>query len=338
MKLSESLRKNLIETTTGGLLNKFKIKTRRDVLFFEDILLSYARECETLGFGREIEKNGMMWGALLFKVPVHGAFRRLPPPFLINKVIGKVFVNLGLMDEINLAEKDGKMFLRIKNEAFSKGYEGNIFLTGLHSGFLSQLYGFKMECTGVSKENDYIKYVFEKSKEPFVIKSKSRETYNELNCIPDDKGFTIKDALKSNILKLREDNKLYFRGRVLNPLENTIFHLLGSSKLPFERLSLISYDFFNEIIEKDSTREDKLKLFKNLLQLTGWGRINIISKQKALVFDITNPPYGFQPEKDNWEFIIRTVLGYLWIVDKRFRIKRIEESRKRISVEFSVDV
>ncbi len=224
----------------------------------------------------------------------------------------------------------------MKNESFSNNYEGNVFLRGLHRGFLSQLYGIRLDAAGVFRDRAYFVYEYAKRNEPFHIASKSKAKYNELNAMPEDVGFTIKDALKTGMLRLSGANRLYFRGRVLNPLENTIFHLLGNMQLPMDRLAEVSQAFFSQILEAGSGRDDRLVLLKNLLQLMGWGNVGMIAKKEAVTVSIKNPPYGFQAEKDNWEFVIGTILGFMRTIDKRFSLKKVEESRRMVSVTFSL--
>ena len=49
---------------------------------------------------------------------------------------------------------------------------------------------------------------------------------------------------------------------------------------------------------------------------------------------IKNPPLGIQKENDNWDFLILTILGYLWLIDKNFKIKEVGMGKK-LSVLYS---
>ena len=55
MRLSESLRKNIMETYPGFILNKLNVRNRRNVIFPESILAAYVKECENAGFGKDIK-------------------------------------------------------------------------------------------------------------------------------------------------------------------------------------------------------------------------------------------------------------------------------------------
>ena len=54
MKFAGSLRKNIMETIPGKILNKFKGRSSRSVVFFEDILANYIKECEARGYDEEL--------------------------------------------------------------------------------------------------------------------------------------------------------------------------------------------------------------------------------------------------------------------------------------------
>jgi hypothetical protein len=58
MRLSTSLNRNILEANVGGIINKFKIESRRSTLFFEDILANYVKGCEEAGHAEEMEKIG----------------------------------------------------------------------------------------------------------------------------------------------------------------------------------------------------------------------------------------------------------------------------------------
>jgi len=139
--------------------------------------------------------------------------------------------------------------------------------------------------------------------------------------------------LKNKIFQLKGKNSIYFRGKRLSIVENTIFHLTGNRSILLDKVPHISYDFFEQIIEKDSADERKLTLLKTLLQTMGWGIIKISYRNKKIILiEIKNPPYGFQLEKDNWNFLIRVILGYLWFLDKDLKLVNIESSYKHLNI------
>jgi len=112
------------------------------------------------------------------------------------------------------------------------------------------------------------------------VKSKNKNNYNNLNGSYKHEGFDLKEAIKKRFFTIDSNNKIYFRGNVLIPIENTLFHLLSNAQLLTERISFISYNFFRKIVDKTSPRESKLMLLKNILQITGWGTVSTIMKRK----------------------------------------------------------
>jgi hypothetical protein len=66
----------------------------------------------------------------------------------------------------------------------------------------------------------------------------------------------------------------------------------------------------------------------------GWGIVKITIDKEIIIVKIDNPPYGLQIEKDNWSFLVRMILGYLWLLDKRFKITNIDESYKNLIITY----
>jgi len=104
------------------------------------------------------------------------------------------------------------------------------------------------------------------------------------------------------------------------------------------KISEISYDYFSILIDDESNIERKLILLKTLLQVMGWGVVKIVIKSDTKIsVDIKNPPYGLQLEKDNWDFLLRTIQGFLWLINTNFKIEKINEGYKRITVDYITD-
>ena len=94
MKLSESIQRNIMQPFVGGLINKFKVKGRRDVLFFEEILANYIRECEKAGHGKEMEDIGRKCTTLVTDVLSPKVVRKVPITSFFNKLARKMWINL----------------------------------------------------------------------------------------------------------------------------------------------------------------------------------------------------------------------------------------------------
>ncbi|MCK4634367.1 MAG: hypothetical protein KAT37_00660 [Candidatus Aenigmarchaeota archaeon] len=335
MRLSYSLNKNIFEATVGSLVNKLHLSKRRDTLFFEDIFINYIKECEDAGHGEEMKRIGQKWMAVSFKTLMPSALERLPPVIILNMFMKNVWINLGLMKNFH-ANKTGDIIeIRTENEAITKVIGNNYFSVGLFIGILNIIFGSQVDVIEVSQREIFSKYVFKiKHGNPYKINSKSKKTYDKLNYLAPIKGFTLRDSFKRNIFQLKEGNKIYFRDKSLYTVENTIFHLLGNSEILLERIPYISYDYFKEIIRKSSSKE-KFVLLKTLLQIMGWGIITVVYREDYIVVDIKNPPFGLQKEKDNWNFLIQTILGYLWVIDKKFNLGDVVETYKNIKITYS---
>lgn len=337
MRMSESLRKNIFETSAGGIINKFKIVKRRSPFFFDEIGLKYVKLCDERGYDKELRKMSHEWGFMLFERIVSSVTKKLPLPHLVscNIIVKKLFSHLGYMEGIRFSRNGDIAIVNTKNEENIKIIGINSLHTGLHMGFSTAIFNSQMEFLGAKETgNGNCEYTFKILNKPPPFRAKDKSTYDRLNSLPSMQGPTLKDALKNNIFKMK-GNRIYFRGKVISSIESTIFHLFSNRRILLEEVPKISYDYFKDIVKKESSDEEKLNLLKFLLQAMGWGIIKITMKGKRIVFHINYPPYGFQVESDNWDFIIIVILGYLWLIDKRFKIDKVNISYKKLRVEYS---
>jgi hypothetical protein len=324
-----------METTVGRLLNKFKIKSRRNVLVFENILANYVKECEKAGYGKEMVETAQTWTNLVIQNVVPKILKKTPI-FFINKIMKTVWVNLGLLSDIYAVKRDNLIEIETKNEAITRQLGKNECSKGFYVGILNILFNSHVECIKTIQTKKYCKYVYKiinKNFEP--LKTKKKELYNKLNQLPKIKGITLKDALKANVFQLKNNNRLYFRGKSLWYVENTGFHILGNKQILLKKVPKISYDFFKQTVRKKSSNTEKLALIKTLLQSMGWGIISIINQKNKILFEISYLPYGLQKEKDNWYFLIDLILGYLWLINKKLKIKNVEKLYKKIIISYS---
>ena len=335
MKLMESIRRDVLETRVGGIANKFKLHKRRVTLFFEDISLDYIKKCEDSGQGERLGNAAQKWMALYFNELVPYALRKLPPTILVNLVIRKVWIGLGLIEDMSFEKRGNIVFIKTRGEGTTREIGNNKFMEGFYRGVLNILYGSQVRTMKVVQSRESCEYVYEIGNEPFSIKSKGKRLYHELNYFEPAKGFTLKDVLEKKILKLRENNRIYFRETPIVPIENTLYHIVGIDDILIDKVPEISFDYFRKIIEKSSTDVQKLTLLKNLLQAMGWGTVIIIRRKDEILLDMRKMPYGLQAEKDNWDFLLNTILGYLWLIDKNLKIKKKEESYKHLKVLYS---
>ena len=178
MRLSESLRKNIMEVTVGRLLNKFKIKKRRNVLFFEDILANYIKECEDAGYGEEIEAIAQKWCALMVKQLAFETLRKLPLSLFFNVLAKKVWINLGLVKDMHTTMKDNIINIETKNEVISRVIGKNDFCVGLFKGIFNIFCACQSECIRKNQTVNECKYVFRLKKGHYKdVKSKSKPAF-----------------------------------------------------------------------------------------------------------------------------------------------------------------
>jgi len=96
MHMSESLQKNVLDVGVGSIINTLKIKKRRDVLFFEEILQITSGYAKTTGIQKRcriLRRNGLN-AALSQTIPAP-FLKVVSPIFVINDVLCGVWHNLG---------------------------------------------------------------------------------------------------------------------------------------------------------------------------------------------------------------------------------------------------
>jgi hypothetical protein len=298
--------------------------------------LEYVKLCDERGYDKELREMSQKWGFMLFERPIYPLVKKLPHFISLNILMKRLFKHMGYMDSVHFSKNGNIVKISTRNEENVKTIGTNSFNTGLYMGILSKLFSSQIEFLDAREiEKGDCEYKFRILNEPLFFSSKDKHTYDMLNHLPIVRGPTLKDALKSNIFKI-VDNRIYFRGRIISSIENTIFHLFGDRKILLKDVSKISYGYFKDIVEKASSNEEKLNLIKFLLQVMGWGVVKIVVKKKQIIFSIDHPPYGFQTENDNWDFLIRVILGYLWLLDRNFKIKKVKTGCKKLCVEYSV--
>jgi hypothetical protein len=338
MKISESIRRDVFQVSVGGIINRFKVGKRRNPLFFDDIGLEYVRLCDDMGYEKEMRQISHEWGFILFERVVSPFIRKLPYLITCNILVKKLFKHMGYMDNIHFSRNNDVVNINTKNEHNVKAIGINSLHTGLYMGILSVAFNSQIEFIGAKRiggeSNGDCEYTFRVLEKPLRFESKNKSTYDRLNCLPSARGPTLKDALKSNVFKM-DGNMIYFRGRRISSIENTIFHLFGRKGILLEKVPGISYEYFKGIVEKESTKEEKLSLMKFLLQVMGWGIVKIAMNNKRMVFHIGCPPYGLQAGDDNWDFLANVILGYLWLIDKNFEIKETRTDYKKLTIEYS---
>jgi len=321
MRLSLSIQMDVLKAKAGHILNTFKIYPRRDVLFFEDILAQYIQECEKAGYGNEIFDIGKKWGAS--GIPfIPKSVLMLSPEYITNIVIKNVWTNLGLLDDFNMVHSANVYTFSTRNEFITRIIGKNRFMCGLFAGAAAGFHQRDAQCCKCTQTTGACSYIVTCSRKPFSLAAKDFEVYGRLNKLPQKDGFSLKKALIGGSFQL-EGNRMTFRGKTMLCVENTGFHLLGSSGILLDRLSDITQSFFEKLVRKDATCNNRLVLLKTILQSCGWGGVALMIEKGEVRFFIEHPPYGIQAEKDNWDFLAYFILGYLRTIDRKIALDRV---------------
>ncbi|MCD6591029.1 MAG: hypothetical protein J7K72_03600 [Candidatus Aenigmarchaeota archaeon] len=334
MKIAEFLRRGIIRVAGGVIVNYFKIGGRRHTLYFGEIPAKYFLLCERHGFGDELRRIGQKWMYLFFSTLTPSYLRRLSPERLLNNIVKKMWANLGLIDDFHVEREGDTLCIEVKREGTTELIGKNSFQVGFHEGVLNAFYNKETEVVNVRQTKNRCIYKFRLLPRSFKIEGKSKDEYRRLNSLPRISGVSIQDMLKNKVFYLK-GQRLYFRGKIIYPVENTVIHLFSNKGLMLDKVSCISYDFFQKILKRDASENEKLRLLKNLMQVMGWGVFNIIKSNDMLRVNIENPPYGLQKEKDNWDFLIKMILGYLMAVNKDYKIEEVKEGYKFLGIVFS---
>ena len=333
MRLSESLRKNVMRSGGGGIINRFKILSRRNVLFFEDMLAGYIKACEDAGHGPRMREVAKEWGFLYVNF-LPEFMESLPKSVLLNSVISKVLVNIGLLDDLKADVAKGKVTLSIRSEAITRCIGRNVFCAGLWEGVIAGLFGRDSHVISAVQAREKSVYSFSLGSAPFRIGSKGKSQYLDMNRIAEEPG-ELKRYLKMRIIVLK-GNRMYFRGKSVVLGENTLFHLLGRKNILMARVAEISCSCFRDVVDPDSSTDSKMVMLKNMLRVFGWGEIRIRYGRGRIAVEIAGPPCGIQKGPDDWSFFANAILGYLFLVDSRYRISGIRKSGRLLELSYSV--
>ena len=337
MRFAELISRNIVEPTIGSVVGKFKGRPRRYTLFFEDILAEYDDLCNKSGNGELLREIGEKWTSVVIEQKIPNTLKRLPKIAFINLILRPLWVSNGVLEDIRATQKGDLITIETKNEGVTR-ITGRCEVTvGMYMGALEVLFESQFEPVNIYQSKNHCKYVYKILPKPFSIKTKTLREYDKLNKQVGASGTSMSGLLKSKTFQLKENNRIFFRDKGIVPIDNTLFHLIGHYNLNVDKVKHISYDYFKEVIDKDSPTEKKLLLLKTLLQAMGWGIFTIkIKNSDEILINIKNPPYGSQLEKDNWEFLIMIILGYLWTIDRGFKIKKIKEGYKELLITFSM--
>ncbi len=316
MRLSESLNRNIIETGDGTIINKFLLKSRRNVLFPIDIFGRYVKYCEAHGYSGQISLMGKKWGLLIAQELAPGAIKMMPPSIQFNFFMGRIWSNIGMIGGMRCSRRGKLLNIKTKNEIIRHAIGDNVYSASSLHGVVCGMLDKEVIMSEVKPAGADCEYVFEITDEPLKhAESKGKNYYNKLNYGRRSYGDGIARALHENFFTIR-GNRIYFRDRLLMLCENSLYHIIGNEGIFREMIADISREFFGSVIERNGC--DHINLLKNFLQICGWGNLKIIMKDNGLDVVLQNMPFGLQAEKDNWSFIAYTILGYLRLIDEQY--------------------
>lgn len=334
MKLSESIEKNIMESKAGSIINRFIISKRRSVLFFEEILANYIKLCESRGYSDDLRDIGNIWGRLSTNGLVNLNEDDEPTEFM-NSTLQQVWKNIGLMDSLNISKESGRIKLSTSNEYITREIGSNEFMIGVYQGILESIFGECLDVQGSTQTEQNCSYSFTLTGKEFIIETKEKTTYDQLNNTKLIDSHNLKDAFNLQLLNIK-DNQIYFKDKRVNLTENTIFHIISNRGILLDEVQKISYNFFRDLVEEVSG-ERKIKMIKFLLQALGWGTIRITLEDNDVIVNFTDLPHGFQTENENWEFLIQTVLGYLKLVNESISIREQKSLGKSHTVIYRIN-
>jgi hypothetical protein len=125
-----------------GAVQQVQAQGQENVLFFEDILSEYIRECERQNKGKELEEAGQKWMNLVMKLLIPSVFDKLPLFFLNNNE--EVWINVGLLEDIRVTKKGNIVTVNTVNERITKKIGENSFLPSLYEGILNIVFDSKV--------------------------------------------------------------------------------------------------------------------------------------------------------------------------------------------------
>ncbi|RLI95014.1 MAG: hypothetical protein DRO92_02290 [Candidatus Altiarchaeales archaeon] len=141
MRLSTSLKRNIIKTVVGGVTNISQGIYRRYTLFFEDILALYVKECENAGYDMyNIDKK---WMNLVMSKHFRGIITKLPIGIFLNVFMKNTWIGLGLMDDFRFTKKDNIVTIETKNEGVTRIIGKNTGMIGFYAGILNVLFNLR---------------------------------------------------------------------------------------------------------------------------------------------------------------------------------------------------
>ena len=179
MNISRMIGDNGVKIDAGVIINKLKIRKRRLVIFFEDIISEYIKTCEEEGFSDLIEMAAYDWSRIYSEMLMPDIIRKIPRRLCLNSFLPVIWKRAGLLDDFNATIKDGKIILRTRYEVLTRTYGKNRFCVGLYRGILEYLFKATCNLTEVVQNMEKCEYTYsiDYNKKPDIINGKKKEMY-----------------------------------------------------------------------------------------------------------------------------------------------------------------
>lgn len=334
MTLAFSLAKDILHSSAGIIINRFKAGERRIVLFPENILAEYIKICDNEKYGEELFGITIKWSDTICREIIPRSIREIASELIINLVVGQTWVNLGIVDDFKAKISDKKIDIEVSNCAIIRLIGLNSFSRGILEGNLTNILGQDLELEKEELNGKIAKCTFTKKGNLEAAVREEKRKALKTNPCQKTGGINLKEAVEKNIFTLDARNKIMFRGKILLPLESTIFHMLGGCNILLDKIPAISTNFFNEIIDKTAPLEKKLVLLKSLLQAMGWGTPTITIYGDEISIRISNAPESLLAEKENHVFFAKTIEGYMRSVEENLQAVEYTENEGGFSIYF----
>ena len=141
---------------------------------------------------------------------------------------------------------------------------------------------------------------------------------------------SFSELIKFKKIKLKEQGKLYFMGKLILPTTTEFLNIVAIHYLEINEKKILKKGVINgaerlasDILKYHKTRQDKIKAIKNMLCAFGWGIPYLRKVDNNLFFDIIHPPiskYGFL-------YQALVINGYLnHIFNAKLKIKNIKQT------------
>lgn len=326
----------IIKTQPGTLVNTYKERKRRNVGFLDEVLSEYIRECERAGHQKETHEMGFRWGSSYTAGIIYHMADRPPALTLINNSMKLLWRSMDLLVDCGLAEEGRLLRFHTQGECFTRSIGENHFTRGLYRGVFSTLYGRELEGTDFSQNKNGSVYVYRISESPFTARCKDSMEYYRLNEAPEGATYGMEEAKREGIIKA-DSNRLSFGGKHLQLIEGTLFHSVSNAGVNLGYVAGLTSAYLKGSLP--SSLEASCLLLKKFLESCGWGSIGIEVSKKEIAARISCPPYGFQPEEDNWGYLVYTMLGFLQASSPTVRLQRNPgiTTQRTLAVGFAVD-